>query len=285
MENYFSFNRKIILSFGINIESEGENFVQLFLKFITTLGLILGVVQAAVFFFTWKELDFFFSSSATTSLFFLQSFVKYILTIKHIKQLISIKNELEAMTMALSALQKKKHQKLFESFRKITKIISLASIISLSIFCVLPLVRMIVQFSSTGSFNKSFIFSYAYPFDRTGSEFFGVYIYEIYSAYLLSSVSPVLDQFYLLMIGQIVVQFKCLEDDLLRVINEGGTSSLLNNFVTKHQKILDLSESLQSIFNWSLVVHFASALGTIIFIGLIVAVQQKLTKKCVKFNH
>lgn len=211
MENYFSINRNI-LSLGINIESEGDNFEQLFFKFATTLCLFFGVVQSAVFSFTWKELDFFFSASATTALSFLQSFVKYILTVKHTQQLISIKNELKAMTMALSATQKKKHEKLLESFHKITKNIRLTSIATLSIFCVLSLVGMLVQFSSTESFDKSFIFSYAYPLDRSGSAFFGVYTYELYSAFLMSSVSPVLDQFFLLMIGQIVVQFKCLED-------------------------------------------------------------------------
>lgn len=276
MENYFSFNRKVLATLGLNFGS-GKIRFETPLKFFTLTIVLLSSLQSTTFVIVNTGFSLQTVSAFTIGLFDLQGLAKLLAGLRSRKRLKEVSESLNEMIKAITAEQLARRSKNLDFFRKLMK-----SIFMTNVFCVwtvnaMPMIMLIYFFFTKGIFVKSWPFAFWYPFNKT-ENYFPTYIYEITCGHILTAIPLIMDGLILLMVGQLLVLFDCVGDNFSRAIDEFKDSmkcqtlEKIKETIDMHSKVLDLSNELISIYEVPLLVNVLMATGTSCFIAFVVSV-------------
>lgn len=117
------------------------------------------------------------------------------------------------------------------------------------------------------------------PFNKT-EHYFPVYFYEVICGHLVTAVPFTLFAFFLSMVGQLTVLFKCLGEDMATIVNEhkaakrSKTVEKLNKAVDLHNQLFDMASRLFQIFETPLLVYVMTQASTLCFLAFICSVRK-----------
>lgn len=277
MEKYSNFNQKLLSSLGISSNQDIRKFAKP-LKIFTAIVIVVSTFQSLMFLITVETFDFLVASAFTIGLYDLQGCFKFFTVIMNIDKLSKIKATVDELMTKITKEQLVANFAELERFRKVTKSIVMTNITCAWTFNILPMATVAYFFFAKGFFIKIMPYAFWYPFNKT-EHYFPVYFYEISCAHTLVLVPLVMDGLVLLMLGQLLVLFKCLGEDLVTMIDEydplksSETVSKINQAINTHNVLLDLSAELLTIYEIPLLVNVMSQTGTICFIAFIISVR------------
>lgn len=283
MENYSTFNRRALGTFGISFENE-ENKFEKPLKVLTAFAILAATFQSFMYLITSTQFDFLIASAFTIGFFSLQGCIKFLTVLGNMEKLKRIKETLNRFGGNLTRDQLKNNFKELERFRKATTSILMTNVCCIWIFNVLPMLTLAYFYFAKGFLVQIVPFAFWYPFNKT-EHYFPVYFYEITSGHILTAVPLAIDGLLLLMVGQFVVQFKCLGENFATIINEfkaskrHETAEKINQAIDFHNQLFALSAELFSIFEIPLLVNVLTQTGTICFIAFIISVGKQIFGK------
>lgn len=280
MEEYFSFNQKVLASIGINLD-ENEKKHEKPLRLVSLLAVILSSLQSAMFLMKSTHFDFRIASAFTIGLYSVQGSFKIVAVLWNIGKLKKLKKTLNELMEETSAFKKDENVQELQKFRKTTKMCLLTNVSCIWMFLIKPFFSMIFFLITKGFVSKTLPFSFFYPFEVfTNGRYFPVYIYEVAFGHLLTIVPQAMDGIIFLMVGQIIVLFKCVGDKFETVISHCHATEpsrnldKLKDVISLHNKVFNLSEELFRIYEIPLLANVLLQTGTVCFITFIISVTK-----------
>ncbi|KAM7341964.1 odorant receptor 67c-like [Cochliomyia hominivorax] len=174
--------------------------------------------------------------------------------------------------------QKQKQYKLHDHERIMHRVMIIFSILCLaytSTFSLYPACKSFVQYYFLGAekFERKFGFLVWYPYDTTGKTwvFWLTYLGQIHGAYLAGVAFLSADLLLVTSITQLNMHFDNLSQELENyepnVEHDKDDLKFLSRVIKQHIDLLELSEHVNIIFSFSLLLNFLTASLTICFIG------------------
>ncbi|XP_037932396.1 odorant receptor 67c-like [Teleopsis dalmanni] len=192
----------------------------------------------------------------------------------HKKILRKLLDELEAIFPSTTAKQEEYklhyHERLM---RRIMIVFSMLCLAYTSTFSFYPLFKSVVRYILGMGFERKLGFYTWYPFNTTEdlTIFWLTYLTQIHGAYLAGAAFLSLDLLLIASVTQLCMHFdnisKCLEEFVGAGKSDNEHIKFLQEIVQRHAKCLELTEQVNSIFNFSLLLNFLTASLTICFIG------------------
>ncbi|XP_049310752.1 odorant receptor 67c [Bactrocera dorsalis] len=175
--------------------------------------------------------------------------------------------------------------------RRVMAIFALLCLAYTSTFSLYPALKAAVQYWLLGApvFERNFGFAIWYPYNATEKTwvYWLTYMGQVHGAYLAGVAFLSADLVLVASVTQLCMHFdyisRCLEEFAGRSEKSSAQEDLqyLQALVVKHAKCLELSEHVNSIFSFSLLLNFLTASLTICFIGFQVTASS--TEDIVKY--
>lgn len=282
MENYFTFNKKVLASYGITFEGGDKKFGSLHKLTVLTL-LLVTTFQSFMFLVFAGEINIGSANATIISFHDLQGTVKFITVLASFKKLKKISENLSQLMGNLSPEEKKLHKKALERFSKVTKSILIFTITCCWLFNILPLIVFFYYFITKGTFSKATPLFLWYPFNNVETlvRFFSTSLYESISCHVLATVPVAMDGFVMLMIGQLIILFRCLGENFVKIVNDSKNSPRtvtvqnINHTIDLHNRLYDLSSALFEIYSVPLLLNVVTEASQICFICFLILVSIK----------
>lgn len=277
MEKYFSFNKKALASFGLHMEKSDSKFA-VFIHVISICIVLLTTFQSLMYLISSTSFEFEEAKALTIGMYDLQGCFKIISVSLNLRNLGNIKKKLNELVNGMTKEQCLQHNEAFNRYRLITSAIATTNFIGIWIFNIIPAVILVYFYFVKGIVVKTFPLSIWYPFDKLDN-YFIAYVYDIFGAHILTVLPHVLDGFILLLIGQLVILFRCLGDNFVSAINEFKQSERkqsdkkMKSLIQSHGELLDLCEEFFHIYEIPLLANVLTQTGTICFVAFIVTVR------------
>lgn len=175
--------------------------------------------------------------------------------------------------------QLEENLKYMNFFTKVMRNLFIAGLVCIWIFNVLPMVTYFYFLDAKGLEVHIHPYAFWYPFNKT-EHYFPVYFYEVICGHLVTAVPFTLYAFFLSMVGQLTVLFKCLGEDMATIVNEhkaakrSKTVEKLNKAVDLHNQLFDMASRLFQIFETPLLVYVMTQASTLCFIAFICSVRK-----------
>ncbi|XP_004521076.1 odorant receptor 67c-like [Ceratitis capitata] len=174
--------------------------------------------------------------------------------------------------------------------RRVMGVFTLLCLAYTTTFSVYPALKATVQYWLLGAptFERNFGFAIWYPYNATGKTwvYWLTYMGQVHGAYLAGVAFLSADLILVASVTQLCMHFdyisRCLED-FAGASKKCAEEDIkyLQALVVRHAKCLELSEHVNSIFSFSLLLNFLTASLTICFIGFQVTASS--TEDIVKY--
>nr|QGW50707.1 odorant receptor 9 [Propsilocerus akamusi] len=136
---------------------------------------------------------------------------------------------------------------------------------------------MLYQIWRGESIEKILPYAFWWPFDPY-DHYFVMLSHQIYCGHMLMAVPLIMDQIIFLVIAEIISLFRQLGEEFRTAIDNSMESSLretnekLKKCIDIHCKLIEICDSLNSIYSVPLLVQILAASGVICLIGFIIMV-------------
>lgn len=274
MENYYSFTQKVLRTLGIEIRDNVKETRSLFILKVFSLSVMFCcVVQSYLYFIYDDSFDYMNISSMTMGLFAIQGFAKHLYIVMN-------RNKMKIIMKELAELQSKADSTSLKFLTKIRKIcvnIFCLNLACIWIFNLLPFAKMLYQIWRGESIEKILPYAFWWPFDPY-DHYFVMLSHQIYCGHMLMAVPLIMDQIIFLVIAEIISLFRQLGEEFRTAIDNSMESSLretnekLKKCIDIHCKLIEICDSLNSIYSVPLLVQILAASGVICLIGFIIMV-------------
>lgn len=267
-----------MVTLGINFCKPKRKF-EVPLQIATFLLLIVTTCQSLLFLKDVSEFGMPLANAVTIGLFDLQGSVKFFALLVNQRKLNEIREKLTEKIGLLTEPEISANIGKLVKFRKMTRYLVISSVSVIWLFNILPVITVIFFWFVKGVFVQLTPFSFWYPSGFKTNWFFPVYFYEIISGHAITATPLIIDAFFLLMLGQLIVLFDCIADRLKIIVNEfeaekrEDTVKKLKTAIDDQNALFDLSSQLMNIFEFPLLINVLAQTGTICFIAFIISTQ------------
>lgn len=271
MENYYSLNKKALISFGISFKSKHKWFEKP-LKVFTGSLLSLAIIQNFMFIMQSDEFSFLVANAISITLCCFAAVVKFFSIVWYQDELTSIEICLKQLIEDLDETKREKVYKKLLFYPKLS-----TSLVKLSMFCswifnIMPGVKYIVSYMRFGVPVAILPYAMWYPFDKQ-QHFLLTYAYEIICGHVWTLVPLIIDGLILLLMGQFVVLFANLGEDFKEAIDQPEFSSRkIVKLIDYHNRLLDLCKQTIHIFEIPMLSTVLTQSGLICFSMFIISV-------------
>jgi 7tm Odorant receptor len=279
MENYFTFNQKVLATLGISFTEKEKKFDKP-LRILSLVIVITASLQSVMFLITATHFDLDLANAFTIGLYSIQGCFKIVAVLWNIEKLKDLRSSLNKLMTTMKADKDEENSREMNKFRLVTKVCLITNVTCIWIFHFKPLLELISFYLAEGIIVKKTPFAFFYPFKKR-EHFVPIYFYEIIFGHFLTIVPQAVDGLVMLLVGQVVVLYRSLGDRFMKTFNEfeakepSLTVEKMKKVIDLQNIIFDLSDKLFHIYEVPLLANVVLQTGTICFIAFIVSVRTK----------
>lgn len=251
-------------------------YIKLTYFWIQYIALLLCLIGEIIYFITsLGSFKNFLAMIETTSYigFVALSLIKLLIIFIHRKKLLAVIDDLnELFPRTIESQVKYKIKIYMKRANYLMKYFAILYMILIWIFNLLPLFESYMHYRDTGIWIRSFPYRIWYPFDALADGVFEVnYIIQGWAGFNSASASVAVDVLFCAIISQICMQFEILQYDILNLEidseNLNGEYESLCKCIQKHEKLIQLSNVLESCYSLPMMFNFVASTFIICLTG------------------
>lgn len=279
MDNYYTTTLKLMSGIGINLGFFKVRFLSVIIVVNFSLAFACSL-QEAVFFLDQSNIQTQRLSVVPCLLTTLEALFKYVTGIYFRK---TLKDTILRLNTVYERMDPKE-QVLFKTqafkLRRIAVVFGSATMITIWIFSLFPIIVMLKIYITSGVFVKVYPFFFWWPFDNE-KYFFSTFFYQFYLGQVAAVQTLIMDVLYMMILAQIITHFQHLSRNFIILIEEISESAISDDKVTERfkslveiqQELNEHCETLNTVYGPSCLIHVLLAAWNICFTGFLVVTQ------------
>lgn len=279
MDGYYTSTLKLMAGIGINLGFFKVRFLGIII-FVNFSVAFACIVQEIMFFIDKSNLETQRLSVVPCLLTTVEALYKYVTGIYYRKPL---KETIERLDKIYEKMDPKDQAKFkMQSFklRRIGLTFGTATMITIWIFSLFPIIVMMKIYFSSGVFVKVYPFFFWWPFDNE-KYFISTFLYQFYLGQVAAVQTLIMDVLYMMILAQIITHFQHLCRDFQGLIEDisesaatdGKIQSRFKYLVQVQEELTEHCETLNKIYGPPCLLHVLLASGNICFTGFLVVTQ------------
>lgn len=279
MDGYYTSTLKLMTGIGINLGFFKVKFLNVII-FVNFSVAFSCVVQEIIFFADQRNLETQRLSVVPCLLTTMEALFKYVTGI-HFRK--TLKDTIERLDTIYGKMEAKE-QEVFKvqafKIRRIAVVFGCATMITIWIFSLFPIIVMLKIYLTSGVFVKIYPFFFWWPFDNE-KYFVSTFLYQFYLGQVAAVQTLIMDVLYMMILAQIITHYTHLSRNFKTLIEEMSESKnsddkskeRFKNLVRTQQELTEHSNTLNKVFGPSCLLHVLLASGNICFTGFLVVTQ------------
>lgn len=279
MEGYYTSTLKLMTGIGINLGFFKVRFMGLII-FVNFSVAFACIVQEIVFFLDKSNLETQRLSVVPCLLTTMEALYKYVTGIYFRKTLKETIDRLDKIYEKMEPKEQAQFKSQSFRYRKIAVIFGTATMITIWIFSLFPIIVMLKIYLTSGVFVKVYPFFFWWPFDNE-KYFISTFLYQFYLGQVAAVQTLIMDVLYMMILSQIITHlqhlcrnFKTLIEDMSGAdVTDGKVKERFKCLVEVQQELTEHCDTLNKIFGPPCLLHVLLASGNICFTGFLVVTQ------------
>lgn len=183
----------------------------------------------------------------------------------------SITDRLKIFFSQLSTVEKAKSSIRLARIRSICKKVFIAQMVCIWSFNLLPFVTILVALVQGHEVKYNFPYGFGWPFDPF-DYFYVIFVYQLYAGQILMIGQIIMDEYFSLIITDLVAHFERFGERLQAVINEGpakkfeANKTKIREIIDHHNRLISLFEELNGLYAYALLYQVLSGSVIICFL-------------------
>lgn len=277
---YYDFTRRVLLSMGIEVGEKSRFTTPMtFLRFFSPLTILASSLQSLWYFLATEGVDYFRVAALCTVIFCSQSSLKsFTIALKQDK-FKGITDRLAVFYKEQTPEEKAKSSVYLMGIRSICKKVFVGQMICIWCFNLLPLFTIIIAFFQGTDIVRTFPYGFGWPFDPL-DYYFVVLAYQLYAGQILMIGQIIMDEYFTLIISDMVAHFDRFGERLQVVISQAPKNSVAENkikfrqIINKHNDLMAIFEELNDLYSFALLYQILSGSLIICFILYMIMVSR-----------
>lgn len=272
IDYYYDFTRRVLLSMGIEVGVKSRFTVSMtFLRFFSPLMILASSLQSLWYFLATEGVDYYRLAALCTVVFCAQSSLKSFTIALKQDEFKSITDRLAVFYNEQTAEEKARSSVYLLRIRSICKKVFVGQMMCIWSFNLLPLVSVFLAIIQGKEIVRNFPYGFGWPFDPQ-DYYYIVFFYQLYAGQMLMIGQIIMDEYFTLIIGDMVAHFDRFGERLQVVISEASKNSVAANkikfrqIINKHNELMAIFEELNGLYAYALLFQILSGSVIICFI-------------------
>lgn len=280
MDHYYDFTRRVLLIMGIEVGEKSIYTTSMtFLRFYTPLQILATSLQSLWYFLATEGADYFRVAAICTFIFCSQSSYKTWTIAVNQEKFKNITDRLAIFYKKQTIEEKARSSEYLLRIRSICKKVFVGQMICIWCFNLLPLVTILLAVLQGKELKYNFPYGFGWPFDPF-DYYFPIFIYQLYAGQILMIGQIIMDEYFTLVVSDLVAHFDRFGERLQVVISEAAKNSVVTNkikfrlIIKKHNELLKIFEELNGLYSYALLYQILSGSIIICFLLYMLIVSQ-----------